>query len=162
VNVLRGAAREALIISALAILLSFLFTYSTGRGLFARASEQSAPTGPAGAVPPAMIELDEARSLFESGAGLFVDARHEYDYRAGHIEGAVNIPLKDFDAHRERLHSLPRNRVLITYCDGADCNSSIELAAKLHQAGFSGVRIFFGGWQEWSSANLPTQKVASP
>lgn len=155
---LRVALGEAAIIVGLAVVLGFLFTSTTDRGLFARVASKDIGSGPPGEIPPAMIDLAEAQSLFESGTALFIDARHEYDYRLGHIKGAVNIPLKDFDQHRERLAELPKDKVLVTYCDGAECNSSIELAAKLHQAGFSGVRIFFGGWQEWTSAQLPSEQ----
>lgn len=104
-----------------------------------------------------MIGVQEAQELFQSGTALFVDSRHEFDYKLGHIKGAVNIPLKDFGTRMDVLAKLPRDRTLVTYCDGAECNSSIELASRLHMAGFSGVKIFFEGWNVWKSLNLPTE-----
>ena len=47
--------------------------------------------------------------------------------------------------------------LLITYCDGEDCNASIDLAADLKMMGFARVVFFFGGWQEWLTAGYPTE-----
>ncbi|MGA9261081.1 MAG: rhodanese-like domain-containing protein, partial [Desulfobacterales bacterium] len=49
--------------------------------------------------PIGELSIEEAVRLFEEGAVLFVDARSEADYRAGHIKGAVNIPDLDFENH---------------------------------------------------------------
>lgn len=159
-NMIRQGLREGIIIVLAAGVLGFVFTMVMERGLFAGPPKQPPVSVAAGEVPPAMIDLTEAQSLFESGNALFVDSRHEFDFKLGRIKGAVNVPLKDLDTHRELLSTLPMNKTLITYCDGAECNSSIELASKLHQAGYSGVRIFFGGWSEWTSHNLPTERAA--
>ena len=105
-----------------------------------------------------MISLATAKELFESNNALFIDARHEFDYQAGHIRGAVNIALNKFDTHLTRLNKISKDKLLIVYCDGAECNSSIELAVKLMESGFTNVKVFFGGWQEWNSAKLPIEK----
>ncbi len=105
-----------------------------------------------------MISRDEARSLFESGSAVFVDARHDFDFNLGHIKGALNVPLKDYDAKISALSGIPKDRMMIAYCDGAECNSSIELSVKLMKDGYTNVRIFFGGWREWVDANLPIDK----
>ncbi|MEX2117657.1 MAG: rhodanese-like domain-containing protein [Bacteroidota bacterium] len=104
-----------------------------------------------------MIHIAEAKHRFESGGALFIDARHAFDFAHGHIRGAVNLPLDEFDSRAGFVDSLPKNKILITYCDGVECNSSIGLASKLRDAGFSGVRIFFAGWSEWQNQNLPTE-----
>ncbi len=157
---IRQGLREGVFIVLTAGLLGFVFTMVMERGLFAGPPKQPPMSVASGEVPPAMIDIAEAQSLFESGNALFVDSRHEFDFKMGHIKGSVNLPLKDYDTRRDFLTTLPKDKVLITYCDGAECNSSIDLASKLHQAGFSGVRIFFGGWSEWTSHNLPTERVA--
>lgn len=105
-----------------------------------------------------MISRDEAGSLFESGSAVFVDARHDFDFNLGHIKGAINVPLKDYDVKKSALDGIPKDRTMIAYCDGAECNSSIELSVKLMKDGYKNVRIFFGGWREWVDANLPIEK----
>lgn len=154
----RSALREALAIAAGAAVLGFASTAIRDTGIFG--SSIPATTRQPRSDSPTMINLPEARDLFETGGALFIDARHTFDFAYGHIRGAVNLPLSEFDNRTTFLDSLPRNKVLITYCDGVECNSSVGLAARLRDAGFPGVRIFFGGWNEWQAQNLPTEATS--
>jgi rhodanese-related sulfurtransferase len=151
---LRQALREAMALLVVAAALGFIYTAATEKGLFARTISGAA----AGATTPQMISAEEVWSLFQSGSALFVDSRHDFDYRAGHIKGAINVPLKDFDVSTSALRDVARDRLIVIYCDGADCNSSIELAVKLAKAGFKNTRISFGGWREWVEAKHPTEQ----
>lgn len=137
--------------------LGFVYSASTETGLFAPASKLTRTSEPPEGKAPAMISLDEAKLLFESGKVVFIDARHEFDYKLGHIKGAINVPLKELDVRKETITAYPIDQTFVAYCDGADCNSSIELAAKLHAMGFINVKIFFGGWREWQDGGLPTE-----
>ena len=154
---LRPALRDAVFIALSATVLGFTYTGLTGKGMFGPAHPDrtviSLPPGQA----PAAISLAEAKSLFESDSALFIDTRHPFDFRLGHIRGAINEPLTEFNSEISALRRLPDNKVLIAYCDGADCNSSIEFAARLSSLGFRRVRIFFGGWEEWTSHGLPVE-----
>lgn len=146
--------REAAIITAAASLLGFAYSFVMEKGLFFPASRRIAT--PQHVVPPEFISLEEALALFKSGDALFVDARHAYDFNLGHIPGAVNVPLKDFVLDSSPLAGAQMDKLLVTYCDGANCNSSIELANKLSAAGFTRVKMFFGGWNEWKQHHLQT------
>ena len=66
-----------------------------------------------------MIMLDEARVLFNSNAAVFIDGRHDFDYNLGHIKGAINLPLKDYDLKKNLLSGIPKTRLIVAYCDGA-------------------------------------------
>jgi len=102
------------------------------------------------------IGLDRARRLYEDRKAIFVDARPESLYREGHIRGAFNIPLQDKDRYFvEVMEKLDREKVLITYCDGASCELSHGLAEFLLQMGFENVRILVNGWTLWREAGLP-------
>jgi len=155
----KQALREAGLLLLVACVLGFSYTATTEKGLFGKPADTTVVSQTRGAGPQ-MIELAEAQRLFEAGNALFIDSRHEFDYNLGHIKGAMNIPLKDFDARVAELSALPKNNIIIVYCDGADCNSSIEFASKLFVAGYSSVKIFFGGWREWNASQLPTEKAA--
>lgn len=144
---IRTALREATLILLASIVFGFGYTIVTKKGLFA--PPKPVQSAEASSVTPEFISYEEAARLFEQRAALFLDARHNYDYKLGHIKGAINVPLKDFDLETSPLSRLPKDTLLVTYCDGAECNSSIELAQKLSAAGFTNVRIFFGGWNEW-------------
>ncbi len=151
---LKTGARDALYILVAAIVMGFAYTAIMKKGFFFRPEGQVY-----GAVAPVFVSYEEAVQLFKSGGVLFVDARHEYDYSQGHIKGAINVPLADFKLQNSPLSDIKREHPIVTYCDGAECNSSIELAKLLSAAGFTKVKMFFGGWNEWQSHNQPSEKV---
>jgi rhodanese-related sulfurtransferase len=146
---------EAGMLLLVAATLGFIYTAAFEKGVFARPS----PTAESpGFLAPAMVTLDQAQAYFNSGTALFVDARHEFDYKLGHIKGAINVPLKTYQTNKSALDTLTKNRLVVAYCDGAECNSSIELSVKLAKDGYTNVKMFFGGWREWSASNLPIEK----
>lgn len=151
------SVREAGLLIVVAAALGLIYSASTERGLFARTAK-SPETRAAISAGPQMISRETADSLFQTGSALFVDARHPFDYKAGHIRGAISLPLAEFDTRKAMLDSIPKNRLIVAYCDGAECNSSIELSVRITKEGFTDVKIFFGGWREWVAANLPTER----
>jgi rhodanese-related sulfurtransferase len=150
----RQSIQEALLLITAAIVLGFAYTFVTKKGLFS----ENKPASSAAAPNMEMISIEKAKELYESQGALFVDARHDFEYKMGHIHGAINIALKEIDTHRIRLEGTPKEKMLIVYCDGVECNSSIELALKLMELKFTNVKVFFGGWQEWKTNNLPIDK----
>ena len=105
------------------------------------------------------VSLKQAREAYASGEALFVDARDSDFYEMGHIPGAVSLPVKDFDQTFPRLEEqlLAAARV-ITYCDGANCEMSVELTEKLLFAGLEQVEIFTGGMQQWRAEGQPIEE----
>jgi rhodanese-related sulfurtransferase len=152
IDQLRIAFKEACGICLVALVIGLLYSAFEGKGLFGASAHTE------GTVPTStFLSYDEARSLFESNSALFVDARHAYDYQQGHIRNAINVPLTDFESGGSALASVARDRLVVTYCDGVECNSSVELAKKMYEAGFLHVKIFFGGWNEWVKNGQPTE-----
>lgn len=154
---MREALREAGLLLVVAAGLGFIYTAATEKGVFSRPSALKTWTVRPGQAP-LMTSNQEAWSLYQGGKAIFVDARHEFDFKLGHIKGAVNIPLKDFESKKAALDTIPKDKLIVAYCDGAECNSSIELSVKLAMNGFRNVRIFFDGWRDWTAMNLPTEK----
>jgi rhodanese-related sulfurtransferase len=153
----KEALREAGILILVACALGLVYTSATEKGMFAR-SPRSKTAQRTDIPTPSMISRNEAKSLFDSGSAVFVDARHDIDFNLGHIQGALNVPLKDYDVKKSVLSGIPKDHLIIAYCDGSECNSSIELSVKLMKDGYKNVRIFFGGWREWVDANLPIER----
>lgn len=151
----RTSLTEAMMIVGTAAVLGFAYTAATGKGVFQPAP---APQSRAADVAPTFLTYEEAREIHLNGGALFIDARHAYDFDRGHISGAINIPLNEFDNAHQQLAAIPKDKTVVTYCDGAECNSSVELAKKLYAAGYSNVKIFFGGWNEWLSHNQATEQ----
>lgn len=103
---------------------------------------------------PVDIKVDFAKALFDKKY-KFIDSRDVADFNAGHIQGAVNIPFKEFESYKAKLEALPRDQVYVTYCSSA-CDASIDLAYAMSKMGFQKLYIFHGGWDEWKSAGYPT------
>lgn len=105
---------------------------------------------------PKAITLEQAYKLFNNGV-QFVDARDESDYLAGHITNSINIPFDDFDNHQQKLEQLSKEKPLVIYCAGTDCDLSILLGNLLFEKGYKQVYVFFGGWLEWLNADYPVK-----
>lgn len=116
------------------------------------------------------ITLGEAQDLFQVGQALFVDSRSTQDFVSGHVPGALSVPLDEVkEAAGGRggkeapgsldqiLRSFSPDRTLVVYCEGGDCQTSIALARLLHDMGFRDIRVFEGGWAEWSAAGMPVE-----
>jgi rhodanese-related sulfurtransferase len=108
--------------------------------------------------PPA-ITLTQAMTYFQTHNTIFLDARLEGDYKAGHIPKALNLPFEEFEQYYPKIEPLlSKDKNIITYCDGTECEASLFLARILREKGFKNLKIFFGGWTEWNKAGLPVEK----
>jgi len=108
--------------------------------------------------PPA-ISLGQAMTYFQTHNTIFLDARLEPDYKTGHIPKALSLPFEEFEQYFPKVESLlSKDKNVITYCDGTECEASLFLARLLKTKGFNNLKIFFGGWTEWNKAGLPVQK----
>ncbi|MCJ7582415.1 MAG: rhodanese-like domain-containing protein [Candidatus Aminicenantes bacterium] len=104
------------------------------------------------------IMLPEAEELFSMNESLFVDSRNAEAFKAGHIAGAVNIPYEETnDPILLDEFLIPKEKTLVVYCDGSECQSSVGLSRLLHEQEFTDIRVFFGGWKEWQMEGLPIE-----
>jgi ArsR family transcriptional regulator len=107
---------------------------------------------------PQSISLDTVVTLWRNNNVVFLDSRPPNDFTRGHIPGSINIPTTEMDDYYFKIDSMDRNMTYIAYCDGEECNSSIELALNLSVMGFKNIYYFVGGWNKWVEANLPVEK----
>jgi len=107
-----------------------------------------------------LITPAEAEDLFAGGQGAFVDARSRADFSAGHIPGAKNLPFEEAKgkAIGEFTAGIPRGKSVVIYCSGKDCSTGLALAVLLRDQRLEEVRVFMGGWAEWTAAGLPTEQ----
>lgn len=104
------------------------------------------------------ITLAEAEDLFARGGAIFLDSRSRDEFDAGHIPGALSISLKESEnGLASAALPYPPDQTFVVYCEGGDCQTSISLAKLVHAQGFRDIRIFSGGWTEWSAAGLPVE-----
>lgn len=103
---------------------------------------------------PMPVLLDEVQQLMTEG-GLLIDARSPELFAAGHIEGAISLPLVDIDdALADFIARIDPGQVIVTYCSGFGCPDSFDLGMRLIEEGYSDVRVFEGGYPEWRDAGL--------
>ena len=106
-----------------------------------------------------LVSIEEASALFLAHGAVFIDARPAADYRAGHIEGALNLPADRFEqALPDVVSKVQPGSVLIAYCDGVHCPLSREVASQLSARGYSHVTVLENGWTLWRDARLPIAK----
>lgn len=112
-----------------------------------------------------MVDSNEVRQLFHDpravqGAVVFVDARDDALYQAGHVPGAWQ-----FDHYRPE-HYLPAvlpaclaAEQVVVYCQGGECEDSEFAAVALGDAGVPRQRLFIygGGFTEWVTNGLPVE-----
>jgi rhodanese-related sulfurtransferase len=94
---------------------------------------------------------DVARLLKQNA--VLLDVRPKQEFEAGHLRGAINIPI---DELRDRLKELPKDGQIITYCRGEFCVFADEAAQILRGKGYRVVRLE-GGWPEWQSEGRPVR-----
>jgi rhodanese-related sulfurtransferase len=108
------------------------------------------------------ISLQDAAALFSAGQAVFVDARDDESYAAGHVQGALSLPLFSFDRDFPALQDSLAGKTVITYCDGERCSLSDELADALRARGVEHVYELRNGWTLWQEQGLPTATGKNP
>src|SRR5579859_394353 len=83
-----------------------------------------------------------------------LDVRPTQEYGAGHIPGAISIPL---DELRRRISNLPKNREIVAYCRGPLCVMSIEAVNLLRKRGFRAIR-WGEGVADWLARGFPLNR----
>ena len=91
-----------------------------------------------------------ARRLQDGDRLVVLDVRPAAEHAAGHLPGAVSIPVGEL---RRRLAELPRDREVVAYCRGPYCAFAHEAVALLRKEGFSARRLE-DGLPEWQAAGL--------
>lgn len=99
---------------------------------------------------PAREVLDRARR----GLITVLDVRPEEEYAAGHLPGAINVPIDRLESYFSRL---PKRKEVIAYCRGPYCLMSFEAVEKLRKRGFKAKRLE-NGFPEWRAAGLPVER----
>jgi rhodanese-related sulfurtransferase len=84
------------------------------------------------------VEGDELLRLVKAGEVTVLDVRPPEEYRAGHIPGALSIPVGELKA---RLKELPKDRDIVAYCRGPYCVMAVEAVELLRKKGFVAHRM---------------------
>jgi rhodanese-related sulfurtransferase/predicted transcriptional regulator len=102
------------------------------------------------------IEREELRRRVRAGSVVVVDVRPAGEFRAGHIAGALSIPVDQLD---RRLGELPARKEVVAYCRGPYCVMAYEAVTRLRARGRRARRLA-DGFPEWRAAGLPVEASA--
>ena len=103
----------------------------------------------ASSIPDGFLSIgsaDNVKAAMEAGA-LLVDVREESDFVAGHIPGAINIPIRTL---AQNLDKIPVDQPVIVYC-GSGLRAAQAVVA-LQVLGYDNVKSFPGSWRAWTAA----------
>lgn len=102
------------------------------------------------------VTVEELRSRIDQGNLVLLDVRPDTEYRAGHIQGAVSIPVGDLE---QRLKKLPKRKAIVAYCRGPYCVFADEAVRFLTAHGYRAQRLE-AGFPEWKLLGLPVEVSA--
>ena len=92
------------------------------------------------------VDRDTLLQRARHGEVTVIDVRPREEYTAGHIPGAISIPLEKLE---DRLAELPRNRRIVAYCRGPHCILAARAIEMLQAHGFQAARLDEGS-ADWS------------
>jgi rhodanese-related sulfurtransferase len=154
---------QSLGILALSAVLAFAVNAMRPDGLplaqAAKATPVAAPSAVQLSPSGGEIALKDAAMLFLSSRAVFLDARSQYEFEQGHIQGALSLPPRNFASDFQDIKPLLAGKdAVITYCDGEACTLSHSLAKHLRDAGVKNVLVLKNGWSLWAAEKLPVAK----
>jgi rhodanese-related sulfurtransferase len=100
------------------------------------------------------VRREELLKMARRGEAVVIDVRPEEEFAAGHIAGAISVPLESLPRF---LKKLPREQDVVAYCRGPYCLLAFEAVEKLRKKGFRARRLE-DGFPEWKAQHLPVQE----
>ena len=104
------------------------------------------------------IPRDELLARARDGHVTVIDVRPPEEYAAGHLPGAVNIPLAELEQRLAELGQ-DKDQEIVAYCRGPHCVLAFDAVARLREKGLKARRLQ-DGYPEWKTAGLPVEEQA--
>lgn len=96
------------------------------------------------------VSFDDLVARMDDGDTLLIDVRPSLEYAAGHLPGAISMPLEELAA---RMADVPQDSSVVAYCRGPYCVLSALAVERLRAAGHRAERLD-GGPPEWTAKDL--------
>jgi rhodanese-related sulfurtransferase/DNA-binding HxlR family transcriptional regulator len=100
------------------------------------------------------VRRGELLGRVRKGLVTVLDVRPPEEYAAGHLPGALNIPLGEL---QQRLNELDQHQEIVAYCRGPHCVLAFDAVARLRENGLQARRLE-DGYPEWKTAGLPVEQ----
>jgi len=102
---------------------------------------------------PEPVPMKELLERVRKGDVVILDTRPAHEFAAGHIAGALSVPVEDL---QERLRKLPKTKEYVAYCRGPYCIYADRAVELLRKNGRRARRLT-DGFPEWKAAGLPVE-----
>lgn len=99
------------------------------------------------------VPREELISRAKQGLVTVIDVRPVEEFEAGHVAGAINVPLSKL---KDRLKELKASEEIVAYCRGPHCVLAYDAVAQLRKKGLKARRLE-DGYPEWKNAGLPVE-----
>ncbi len=149
---------ETVVITVVATLLGFANNFINPNRVAITAMRPVAPSASDAELEadslqgPVVVDREQLKKLVSEQGAILIDARLPEEYDAGHIPGAINIPIELFGEFIDTIEALPRDAWLIGYCDGPPCDKGKNMAEELFYMGFMRVAYYDAGMDDWKSS----------
>jgi rhodanese-related sulfurtransferase len=111
---------------------------------------------------PTVTAEELYRKLEEGESFVLVDALAPMVYAHSHLPGAINLPSSNVSPDRVARRIPDRTTEIVVYCSSEDCDDSHVTASKLLQLGYTNVKHYAGGKDEWRELGLPLERAGKP
>jgi rhodanese-related sulfurtransferase len=101
------------------------------------------------------VDREALLKRVREGSVTVLDVRPVEEYRAGHIPGALSVPLSELESV---LTGLPRGREVVAYCRGPYCVLAVRAVEILHEKGFKAIRLE-EGVQDWRAMGFEVSEA---
>jgi len=150
---LKGTCNQFIVILFASASVGLCFHLFADQGLLAKDSGVSAVQRACYSSFIPKIDGSEVALTVNKKEAIIIDARYPGDYEAGHVEGAINIPMSmDNDARKAALANVPFDSPIIVYCQSKGCPYANIVAKRLGINGYTNVSVYKGGWVDWQKA----------
>lgn len=110
---------------------------------------------------PATITRDDLRAAIDAGSVVVVDALPASYFEQAHLPGAINlVESQVVDVAPQVIPD--RDTPIVTYCSNTACSNSTAVARLLERAGYTNVRTYPQGIQDWVEAGLAVEGSGAP
>lgn len=107
-----------------------------------------------------LITREELESAIDAHEVVVVEALGPQYYESGHLPGAVNIPHTEVAELAPAL--LPdRHAAIVVYCSNLQCPNSAIAQGELRRLGYTNVRKYADGKQDWEAAGLTLEATVT-
>lgn len=99
------------------------------------------------------LTKEELKKRLRNRDVVVIDVRPAEEFEAGHIPGALSVPLGEL---KRRLRDLPKSKEIVAYCRGQYCSFAPEAVRYLTSRGYK-AKVLQEGLPDWASAGLPLE-----